>query len=157
MGWLLARVGLLLLRLMVRGKALDYWQQDREVLFCSAVRASNLWTGTASSKMAAASMQPHFVYKLTTKEDEATSTTPGFLRNALDAKDGYVHMSRAHAVAPVANRFFADAPALTVLKVNPLKLHDGGEVRWVTEPPAPEDITVSLKAIRVFFCQGPFQ
>jgi uncharacterized protein (DUF952 family) len=57
--------------------------------------------------------------------------------SALDAQDGFIHLSSAAATPGTADAFFAAAPALWLLKldIRALSLHpDGGEFRWAPGP-----------------------
>ncbi|KAG0663548.1 hypothetical protein C6P46_002444 [Rhodotorula mucilaginosa] len=53
-----------------------------------------------------------------------------FLPSELDAKDGFVHFSTAKQLPATLNRFFADAPVVTILKCDYGRLSAWKVVKW---------------------------
>ncbi|OCK85678.1 hypothetical protein K432DRAFT_413162 [Lepidopterella palustris CBS 459.81] len=73
---------------------------------------------------------PSHVYKIlpAAPPDPLPSVLP---LSALDANDGYIHLSTAAQVVGTASRFFADANVLWLLKIPLQKLgQGGGQVKW---------------------------
>ncbi|GAA5991753.1 hypothetical protein JCM10908_001123 [Rhodotorula pacifica] len=53
-----------------------------------------------------------------------------FLPLELDAKDGYMHFSTAKQLPATLNRFFADAPVVTILKCDYGRLSAWKVIKW---------------------------
>ncbi|GAA6016116.1 hypothetical protein JCM8202_005415 [Rhodotorula sphaerocarpa] len=53
-----------------------------------------------------------------------------FLPLELDAKDGFMHLSTAKQLSGTLNRFFADVPAVTILKCDYGRLSAWKVVKW---------------------------
>lgn len=75
--------------------------------------------------------KPEYVYKLLTQQQwqtvQANSLTAEYASD-LDLRDGYIHLSTASQVQPVATKYFADTPSVVVLKVNFAKI--APMVKW---------------------------
>ena len=53
-----------------------------------------------------------------------------FFLSEIDYKDGFVHLSTAKQVPGTLNRFFADVPAVTLLRIEHERLAGFKRVRW---------------------------
>ena len=70
---------------------------------------------------------PLFVYKILS--EEPPSQLPDALPlSALDAEDGFIHLSSAEQVPATAARFYSDVSALWLLKIPLENIRDG--VKW---------------------------
>ena len=74
---------------------------------------------------------PHFVYKiLTTSQWEAIQQN-GFtseFASELDKRDGYIHLSQSHQVAPIAQKYFSNMTDGVLLKIDFAKIQP--LVKW---------------------------
>ncbi|GAA5842072.1 hypothetical protein JCM9279_002774 [Rhodotorula babjevae] len=67
-----------------------------------------------------------------------------FVLSELDAKDGFIHMSRAEQLAGTLNRFFKDDPKVVLLKMDYARLSGFKIVKW--EPSGSGEIFPHLYA-----------
>ncbi len=77
----------------------------------------------------------------------------GIYRAESLAREGFIHLSRAHQVAPTAQAYFAGVPDLVLLVIDPTQL--SAPLRY--EPPAPLPSSTPKPASAELYphCYGP--
>lgn len=71
------------------------------------------------------------VFKILRRDETAAALDQGdvYLGNALDQRDGFIHLSHAGQVAGTLERHFADADSVLLLRIDPRTLPPG-TLRW---------------------------
>lgn len=73
------------------------------------------------------------VYKLVAPDAWARAQDTGIVEPAeIDRKDGYIHLSTVSQALETARLYFADAPALLALEIDPARVD--GEIRYELAP-----------------------
>jgi uncharacterized protein (DUF952 family) len=74
-----------------------------------------------------------YVYHLCTRPALEAARAAGVYRAASLDTEGFIHLSRAHQVAPTAQAYFADVPDVVVLVIDPARV--ASPIKY--EAPAP--------------------
>lgn len=95
------------------------------------------------------------VYHICTRDALDAAREDGWYRAESLEREGFIHLSRAHQVAPTARAYFAGVPDLVVLVIDPTQLT--APLRYEPPAPLPSQTPKPVSSELYPHCYGPIE